>query len=400
MSIIRGLHTHNGALYAVRDANLLRIDSAGAATTVGTLSSTGGKLDFASLVGQLVITDGAILYVYDGATLNTVAEYTGGNRIAFIDQRLVFDKLGTQKFGWSNLNNAMIIDALDFASAESLPDNLVALTAGHGEVWLAGEYTIDIWRSVGGEDVFQSTGNTIEYGCAAPYTLRKAANTFVWLARDANGQARVLSATGYQPTRISTRAIEERFDGRDLENSTAFIYSDGPHEFYVLQVPGVDTTLVYDFAYQQWHERAEVDDDGSWMQWRATCHAFAYGKHFFGAEDGVIYQADKDTHTYGGDPLVRARIAPVISDGSRRLLTFPSFELVCEKATDASIMIRWSNDGGNVWGNWHTFSAGATGEYRRRAIKRMLGSARDRVFEIRCGDDAPFNPVSAHIEVR
>lgn len=399
MAQVRGLFTHAAVLYVVIDDMLLSVDSNGVFTTCGVLNSGGGVVDFASNLTQLVANDGSYLYVYSPSTtdFSVATGYVGGDRIWFIDQRILFLERGTQKFGWTPLGDARTIDALAFASAEGSPDTLVAGVDVNRDAWLFGESSTEVWRSVGGEEVFARTETNINYGCAAAHSAQRSANSVTWLSRDEHGQAMVLRAEGGSPARISTRAIEERFDGLDLSASRAFCYSDGGQHFYCLNVPNVSTTLVYDETFKQWHERAELVN-GNWRQWRPVCHAFAYGKHFFGGSDGSIYTLDAETNTYGSSVKARSRIAPVISKPSRKRVFFPSFEVVCEKGTEATLQLRWSDDNGATWSNWKYASAGEIGEMKRRIRFNRLGSGYDRVFELRCTDDAPFNPVLVNVE--
>jgi hypothetical protein len=399
--MIRGLFTHADVLYAVINGTLYSVDSQGTRTGRGNLSSTAGALDFASTLTQLCITDGAFLYVFNPSTgeFTTAPNYPGGDRIAFIDQRIVFLRRATQQFGWTALGDARSIDELAFASAEGAPDPLVSLLTDHRELWLFGPNSTEIWNSVGGQTVFERNPSAfIEYGCAAAYSVQKSANSVTWLSRDERGQAMVMRAQGYQPARISTRAIEERFEGLDLAQARAYTYSDGGQQFYCLNVPGVDTTLVYDETFGQWHERAELVS-GNYRQWRPTSHAFAYGRHFFAGADGKIYAADPDVHTFGESVKCRSRVLPVVSTTNRKRLRFPLVEVVCDKATAGTLMLRWSDDNGATWSSWQYASAGLVGQHARRVRWHRTGSAFDRVFEIRVTDAVPFNPVQMVAEI-
>ncbi len=394
--MIRGLFTFNGFLHAVRDESLLRIDSAGAATLLGVLDSGAGPVDFEQTLTQLVLTDGFALYVWDGSSLTQTANWSPGARIAFVDQRIVGIQRASQRFQWTSLGDARSAAALDFKSAEGAPDGLVSILATQRELLLLGEYTGEVWYSSGGNSVFErAQSEFLQVGCAAAFSAQMCGDTPVWLARDRRGQAQVVAGRGQ---RVSTRAIEERFEGRDLSRSRAYTYSDGGQHFYCLNVPGVDTTLVFDTTFPGWHERAELVN-GQYTQWRPTCHAFAYGKHFFGSEDGSIFELDMDTHTFAGDTKCRDRIAPVISEPSRRRLRFPSVEVVCEKAAAKKILLRWSDDNGATWSNWHEASNGDVGRYTQRVRWTRTGSAFDRVFHMRMTDDAPFNPIGVNVEV-
>jgi hypothetical protein len=56
---------------------------------------------------------------------------------------------------------------------------------------------------------------------------------------------------------------------------------------------------------------------------------------------------------------------------------------------DPEVMLRWSDDGGHTWSNYHTAKIGKIGEYYRRVFWRRLGMTlklRDRVYELSMTD--------------
>jgi hypothetical protein len=56
---------------------------------------------------------------------------------------------------------------------------------------------------------------------------------------------------------------------------------------------------------------------------------------------------------------------------------------------DPEIMLRWSDDGGHTWSNYHTATVGKIGEYYKRVFYRRLGMTlklRDRVYELSMTD--------------
>lgn len=59
------------------------------------------------------------------------------------------------------------------------------------------------------------------------------------------------------------------------------------------------------------------------------------------------------------------------------------------------LMLRWSDDGGETWGNTHYIETGRQGQYRVRAIIRRLGRSRNRVFEVSVSDPVPWQLVDA-----
>lgn len=205
----------------------------------------------------------------------------------------------------------------------------------------------------------------------------------------------VLSLQGHQAKRVSTRAEEEMFEGLNLANARAFTYSSGGQSLYLLNVPGLDTTLVWDETFNQWHERAE----GTWnnfSKWRPTCHAFCYGKHYFAAGED-LYALDPTLHKYGDDVNCRGRVAPVISKPTMDREFYASLEILCEKGTGAKVLLQYSDDNGANWSNTRETTVGKTGRFNQRAIFNRLGAGFNRVFRIWMTDDAPFNPVAVNI---
>ncbi len=399
MTQLRGLFTFNRQLHALRGATLFRVAANGVATPIGNIGSTAGPVDFAANLTQLGIVDGTALWVYNGTTLVESPDYIPGTRIAVVAQRLVGIQSNTQKFGYSAIGNMMAFDPLDFYSAEAVPDNLVSMVEVYGNLLMLGTEGGEIWEATSGADDFQrNTGAYVEFGGAAAHALRKIAGSCMWLSSSKEGQASVMQLQGYTAKAVSTRAIEERFEGLDLGGATAWTRVEGKRESYCLNVPGVDTTLVYDTTFQQWHEEAELVN-GAYRQFRARCHAFAYGRHYVGDNDGRLYRLDEGVHNFAGDVKVRDRISPVIAEPSFSLLSFSKFEVLCERATAGTVMLRYSENNGASYKNWHTRSTGAAGKHRTRIKFDRLGQARDRVYHLRFTDDAPFNPVTVNAEV-
>ena len=102
----------------------------------------------------------------------------------------------------------------------------------------------------------------------------------------------------------------------------------------------------------------------------------------------------------------RLRRAPHLSD-EQKWLFHRKFQLDLETGVGLNdgqgecpqIMLRWSDDGGHTWSNEHWRSAGRMGQYKRRAIWRVLGRSRDRIYEIVVSDPVPWNLLGSFIDV-
>ncbi len=403
-------YTANGRLFIVAGSQLVEVSSSGAVSLRGNMATLVGSIDISENLNQLIITDGTNGYVMAFAT-NAFSQivgpgWLGSQRSAVIDGYAVFVKPSSQVFYISDINDATSLDPLDFASAESSSDNIVTHIADHGQLFLFGSSSIEIWDNVGASDFpfSRNNGARIETGCSAAFSVRKLDNTVYWLGQDERGGGIIWKLNGYTPVRVSTQAIEERLQSiSDTSNALAYTYQQDGHSFYAINVPGLDTTLVFDVSSGSWHERAEFFD-GTYRQHRGRFHVYAFNRHLIGGDDGKIYEYDKDANTNAGDFLCRDRISPHTALPNYERMSFSSMQVDCvvgkgkPDGSAPALMMRYSDDGGESWGNWRTASTGAIGRRNTRAIFRRLGQARDRVWQIRMTDDTQFAIVGVNIE--
>lgn len=417
MSVTRGLcaNADGTQLFTVLDRYLYLVDRKGVRTLKGALNSRNGYVDMSIGTSQLVITDGPNGYVYDLVTqvFKRIASegWLGSVRVAYVGGYYIFSQPNSPTWFISAIEDASSDDPLDFATAPSSPDNVICPIADHGEVWLFGSASIEPWSNTGAADFpfEQNRGAVMQTGTVAAFSITRLDNTLYWLGRDENGGGVVWRAQGYQPQRISNQGIEEKIQavieaGIDVTKAIAYAYQQNGRSFYCLNVPGMDTTLCFEISSGQWHDRAELDiATGNYKQGRITHHVYCYGKHICAASDGVLYLLDPAANTNAGDILVRDRITPHYAQPSLERIKFSELELDCRvgagkpDGAGCEVLMRFSDDGGSTWEDWRTVSLGATGEYQQRARFLRCGSARDRVWQVRCTDDSPYQVVGAKV---
>lgn len=414
---VRGLLANPAGkvLYAVIGAKLYRVAKDGARTELGRLASRSGYVDMKIGVTQLVIVDGA-----NGYVLNMRSDefkrirspgWKGSRRVAYVDGYFCFADPNTGVFYISQIEDASNIDALDFATASSSPDSLVAVFDDHGELWLPGEKTFEVWSNTGGS-VFpfsRNRGATMQTGLMGAFTLQGLDNSVFWLGSDDNGGGQVFRASGYSPQKISTEAVDQCLQraiegGADMSKAIAYAYQQAGHSFYVLNVPGLETTWAYDVATGDWHERAELVL-GEYRPHRAKHHAYCFGRHIVGDDTGRLYVLDPEANTNAGDPLVRDRVSPHFATPALNPVAYSPFQLDCTvgkspPGTEATILMRTSDDGGESWNSWREESLGRLGQSKAEVIWSMNGSAVDRVWHVRVTDDVRFAIVGAKVSGR
>lgn len=65
---------------------------------------------------------------------------------------------------------------------------------------------------------------------------------------------------------------------------------------------------------------------------------------------------------------------------------------------DPQLMLRWSNDHGHTWTGYYQMDTGQAGDFSKRVIKRRLGRARNRVYEVTDSDPVPTRFVDAYLK--
>ena len=254
-----GFASASNRAFFVSGVEFYEVFSNGTTTARGNLNTSSGNLTFAENGTQIAICDGSKLYIFtlSNNTLQVVTDPdlpTTIGTVDFVDGYFVVSEKGSGRFYISALFDGLSWNALDFATAESSPDDLIAVKRAVGNLWLLGNNTIEIWGNTGASDFpFQRlSGTRIDKGCVAPFTPLEIDNTLYWLGRDDEGEGIVYKATGFSPTRISTNSIEYYLQkAGDLGNCYAWSYQQDGHYFYVITGGGLSTSLVFDITTGQ-----------------------------------------------------------------------------------------------------------------------------------------------------
>lgn len=403
----------NGVLYVVSKNKLYSVSSSWVATELGTLQTNSGQVSMADNGIHLMIVDGSYGYVltFSGPSFVQITDedFPGADQVTFQDGYFIFNIPGTGQFGITGLND-VTFDALDIATSEGNPDDVVAVLSDHRDLWIFNEKTIEVFFNSGNADFpFERIqGAYVEHGCAAPFSVTKMNNTVYWLGQDDHGNGMVFMASGYQPQKISTLAIDLAIQSYgDVSDAVGYSYQENGHYFYVLNFTSANTTWVFDATTNLWHERT-YNNDGVQERHRANNHAFAYSTHVVGDyQSGKLYKLSSDIYADNGVEIIARRRAPHISEGMKRLF-HSKFQLDMEpgtgldgvaQGTNPKIMLRYSDDGGHTWSNEKWTDLGKIGERKKRAIWNRLGSSRDRVYEITISDPVKRVLIGAEIDI-
>lgn len=386
--------------YVISGTQLFRIDQDYVVTFIGDVSGS-GPVSMADNGTQLFIACNPECFIYNSFTgvfqKITDADFPGAITVTYLDGYFVFNEPDSQRIWVTSLLDGTSIDPLDFASAEASPDGVVGLIADHRELWIFGTNSAEVWYNTGNPDFpFQPIqGAFNEIGCVSPYCIAKMDNTLFWLGTDPRGRGIVYRANGYTGQRVSTHAVEWQIQQYDLSTALAYTYQQDGHQFYVLILPNMSSTFVYDVSVNMWHERAGWNN-GSYTRHRSNCQMSFNDEIIVGDyENGNLYSLNLNVFSDNSGVQRWSRSWRPIPSGQNNLKRSAQhrLQLDCEtgvglnlgQGSDPQVMLRWSDDGGHTWSHEHWVSMGRIGEYGFRAIWRRLGMTekiRDRVYEV------------------
>lgn len=320
--------------------------------------------------------------------------------VGFLDGYFILSERDSLRFWFSNIENGLIVDALDFATRSTAPDRIVALACANSRVWIYGSETSEAYEDVGDADnPFQPIkGSLFQIGIAGAYTLSVGVNTLRWVGRSALGGAVVYRLDGYAGTPISTPAMNAALaQATTLADAEGLTYNQDGHLFYAVTCPSLgpagDTLVVDETEQGQWHHRRAWNAARSREEmWPVRGHAYVGQVHVVGARDsGAICALDLATYDDDGAILRARRRAPYLG-AENAWATIDAFELGVEngvglnsgQGSDPQVELLVSKDGAKTWFSAGTASLGPMGAYDDRTFWTRLGMARiDRlVLEI------------------
>ena len=412
---VRGLYVLAGGatMLAVVGNTAYSISASFVATVIGTLTTNVGLVYITDNRVAAMFGDGVNRYSYTfsgsvWATLpSTDGAFTGADKVEYVDDFIVYNNPGTQQWG---ATSALLTTspALSFSSKDSAPDNIVNIAVDKREVLLIGEYTTERWINVGAFPFpfNRIPGASMQHGCAAKYSVARLGESMAWISQDRHGAKMVIQMEGYQPKRISTHAVENDIFSGVVSDARAFAYQQDGHEFYELTFPTQNKTWVYDLASDMWHKRFYRNSSNGLERSRANCQAWFQGLNLVGDyANGTIYVLDRNAYTDAGQAILRLRRAPHVTQ-ELDYVFHESFQVQFQPGVGDSTtlnpqcMLRWSDDGGSTWSNMYNLPIGKIGEYKNRAIKKMLGRARDRVYEVSITDPVYAAIISANLDIK
>lgn len=373
--------------FVVHRATLWEVNNAGTMTNRGALLTSSGRVSMSHNGVQIMIVDGTYGYIYN--TNTTVfaqivdADYPANTTtVTYLSRRFVVSILNSSRFYWSDIDNGLSWDALNFANAETNPDPIVAVYASNGQLILEGTATCEFQGNSGvGDPAFISLqGTANEWGLAARNSIAKFDNTFACVMKNRMGEVMIAKMSGYIPEKISTVDIDwiiNRYTA--VSDATGYSYMVGGHPMYVVSFPSAGYTWLFDGSTGFWSPL---------KSYGLTRHVGEFAFNLVGKTmiadytSGSIYRLNPVTYTENGTMIQRQIVGETIQpqDGSAlsidklRLDIQVGVGLASGQGSNPQIGLEVSRDGGNTWGAQMWRTLGAAGQYATCVEWTQLGT--------------------------
>lgn len=180
-------------------------------------------------------------------------QFPAGVDCVFFDGYFIITILDTGKIQISKLYDGYSWNALDFATAEASPDNLVGVGTTRQNIWLFGEFSTEVYYNSGNADFpFQRVpGAILDIGCGSLTSVAEIEGVLYWLTN----KKTIVMNLGYSFETISTEAINYQLSTYStIADAIGYSYSLEGRTFYVITFPTADKTWVVNIKDRQWHE--------------------------------------------------------------------------------------------------------------------------------------------------
>lgn len=384
----------NGRVFKITDSSLAYIELTGSSAL-----RPNSPVTFAGDATRVVMANGGQMVHTDFSTLTTMADAdapTDVSHVVFLDGYILANDGGTGKVQYSALNDLTNWIALDFFTAESNPDDVLAMNVAFREIIALGNESVEFWVNDGVTPFSRIPGSAQPFGIGAKHSLALAGSTWMWLGHN----RRMCTMQGRQVIHVSTpydRVIQRYTSVNDAVGYSTSI--DGM-PLYVLNFPTARETLVYNHENQQWHKWGYWDSArGSYQRFRGLsyCYAAAWNLHLVGDyASGILYAFDRQTFTDDGNPIRSLLRTGHISHGAEFTKRSEIVRLRCKRGLghsgvpDPKIMMRRRINNKAQWTNERWKSLGQVGQHEPYIDWRRNGVYKTCQYEFTHTDDSDF----------
>ena len=172
--------------------------------------------------------------------------------------------------------------------------------------------------------------------------------------------------------------------------------------FYLFSLHDLNTTLVFDFNEQVWH---------NWTMWAVGTSGSGvpgiYAEQYFRPsyytrvnntivlmddDNGSLYSISDTQYTDAGAPIYYKVITNILDSGTTKRKFYNRVELVGDKVP-ATLQVRHTGDDYKSWSNYRSVDLN-----KERAQIHQNGQDRRRAWEFLCTENQPIRLVAAEVD--
>lgn len=355
-----------GRVFKITDASGSFVELVGSTDLL-----SNAPVKFSGDATRVLMANGGRMVHTDLSTLTTMADPdapTAVTHIAMLDQYALANDGASGRILFSEINDLTNWQPLSFFSAESRPDDVVALDEGFREIIVLGRESVEFFVNDGQTPFSRIPGSAQPFGISATYSLALAGSTWMWLDHN----RRFATMQGRQVINMSTPydRVVQRYTA--VDNAIGYTISTDGMPLYVLNFPTDQETLVFNYATQKWHRW------GYWIPERSTydrfrgqsyCYAKSWNLHLVGDHsNGIVYALDRQTYTDNGSSIRSVLRTGHITHGMLGDKQSDCVRLHCKRgvgnasAPDPQLMMRRRVNNRPQWGNERWKSLGRVGD--------------------------------------
>jgi hypothetical protein len=398
----RGMYSWNGNLYSVfgSGTGALYKDNVALSVPAPGIAAGTNLCDFeitSAIAGTpyLAVNDGSNMFLVNGAgtvTKVTDGDYPASNLgvVVFFDGYILVAKSNGKIYNSVNENPASWNGTglgpdtcTDFLQAQMFPDNLVSIARQNNMLVAFGQWSTEFFYDAGnpspGSFMAKLDQGALQVGCAGINTVMQHEDFVIWVARAQTGGYTVQKLEGITNLKtVSTDPVERLLNSEGasgtLSSAVAWAVRVGGHFIYVLTLPTLNRTLVYDIDEDRWTEFQGGSSGRFPYVWSTQHNNVPLVQH---ETNGRIYQFSDTVYQDDGASIYTIlQTRKYDADTSYRKFC-SRLELVGDKTNStSSIDVQYSDDDYQNFSTARTVDANADrmfltrlGSFRRRAWK-------------------------------
>lgn len=333
---------------------------------------------FAEDATSLFIAGGGALQKIEGSSCARLGNTPGGpslsTHIAWLGQRLVANNRTTalekSYYYWSAAGDGADTSwpTANFASAESRPDEVVAIYENAQQLWVWGSSSLQTFGIGSDATNPYDSISTVNVGLGAIYSPTRVDGSFVFL--DETG--RVVRSDGHSqtPKDIGKDIVTDIRSMSTFADAWGWRAKQGRYDMLGLHFPTAGRTFEVDLATGKWGEQAYYDQAQGLTQ-RMPISAYAYwprlGLHVFGRSDtNDIATISEATGLELGGPLMCQRTITNVTHGTPAHKRSAGLRVMMRRGTTEDsipgmVEVRVRRDK-KAWTAWKQISVGRTAD--------------------------------------